>query len=142
MASTSPFRILVVDDDPAIGQLLTIKLKNSGFISESCGSGEEAVKLLANESFDAIISDLNMPGMSGLDLLAAARRLAPRTAFLMATGVNDVAVGVAAMKQGAADYILKPFQPKAVVASLERALKMKRMEAELEEYRQHLESMV
>jgi response regulator RpfG family c-di-GMP phosphodiesterase len=133
---------LLVDDDPAILELLTTKLKFSGYISQSCGSGEEALKLLSNQSFDAIISDLNMPGMSGLELLAAARQLVPHTAFLMATGVNDVAVGVAAMKQGAADYILKPFQMEAVVASLRRALEMKRMEAQLEEYRHHLESMV
>ena len=83
-----------------------------------------------------------MPGISGMELLAEARRRVPRTAFLMATGVGDVAVGVAAMKQGAADYILKPFQMEAVVVSLRRALEIKRMEAELEEYRHGLENMV
>jgi putative nucleotidyltransferase with HDIG domain len=94
------------------------------------------------EGFDAIISDLNMPGISGLQLLEATRRLVPHTAFLMATGVGDVAVGINAMKQGAADYILKPFQMEAVVVSLRRALETKRMEAELAEYRQNLENMV
>jgi putative nucleotidyltransferase with HDIG domain len=83
-----------------------------------------------------------MSGMSGLELLGAVRRMAPHTAFLMATGVSDVAVGVTAMKQGAADYLLKPFQMEAVMVSLRRALETKRMEAELEEYRQRLESMV
>ncbi len=142
MESVPPYRILVVDDDPAIRELLTTKLKFSGFMSQSCESGEAALELLLNEHFDAIISDLNMPGISGLQLLAKARRLAPRTAFLMATGVGDVAVGVAAMKQGAADYILKPFQMEGVIVSLRRALEMKRMEAELEEYRHRLESIV
>ena len=136
------FRVLVVDDDFAIRQLLATKLKLCGFSTTACGSGEEALKLLSNQSFDAIISDLNMPGISGLELLAEAHRQFPRTAFLMATGVGDVSVGVAAMKQGAADYILKPFQMEAVVASLRRALEMKRMEAELEEYRHRLEEMV
>jgi response regulator RpfG family c-di-GMP phosphodiesterase len=135
-------RILVVDDDVAIRQLLATKLKLCGFVTTACGSGEEALKLLSNQSFEAIISDLNMPGISGLELLAEAHRQYPRTAFLMATGVGDVSVGVAAMKQGAADYILKPFQMEAVVASLRRALEMKRMEAELEEYRHRLEEMV
>jgi response regulator RpfG family c-di-GMP phosphodiesterase len=142
MKSTSAYRILVVDDDPAICKLLTSKLKCSGFIPRSCGSGEAALRILSQESFDGIISDLNMPGISGLELLAEASRLVPRTAFLMATGVSDVAVGVAAMKQGAADYILKPFQLDAVVVSLQRAMDVKRMEAELEEYRSRLESMV
>jgi response regulator RpfG family c-di-GMP phosphodiesterase len=135
-------RILVVDDDLSIRQLLATKLKMSGFIVTSCGSGEEALKMLAKESFDAIISDLNMPGISGLELLEEAQRQYPRTAFLMATGVGDVSMGVAAMKQGASDYILKPFQMEAVMASLRRAVGMKRMEAELEEYRLRLEEMV
>jgi DNA-binding NtrC family response regulator len=142
MDSTVQFRILVVDDDSTICQLLTTKLKLSGFICQSCNTGEEAVQLLAQETFHAVISDLNMPGISGLELLAATRRTAPHTAFLMATGVSDVAVGVSAMKQGAADYLLKPFQLEAVVASLQRALEMKRMEGEIEEYRQRLEEMV
>ena len=142
MDSTPQSRILVVDDDPTICDLLTTKLNFSGFSARSCNSGEDALKLIAKEAFDAIISDLNMGGISGLELLEQTRRLAPRTAFLMATGVGDVAVGVKAMKQGAADYLLKPFQMDAVIVSLRRALEMKRMEAELEEYRQHLEKMV
>ena len=142
MDSAPRFRVLVVDDDPAICNLLSTKLRISGFDTHACTSGEGALNLLAKESFDAIISDLNMPGISGLELLAAAHRLVPGTAFLMATGVSDVAVGVGAMKQGASDYILKPFQMEAVVASLRRALEMKRMERELEEYRHQLESRV
>jgi putative nucleotidyltransferase with HDIG domain len=142
MNSGSPFRVLVVDDDPSICELLTAKLAFSGFVARYRTSAEAALQCLAKESFDAVISDLNMAGMSGLDLLAATRRLAPHTAFLMATGVSDVAVGVAAMKQGAVDYILKPFQMDAVVVSVRRALEVKRMEAELVEYRQRLESMV
>lgn len=142
MNSTPRYRILVVDDDSIICELLTTKLKFSGFTAQSCTNGEDALKALSKDSFDAIISDLNMPGISGLELLAATRRIAPHVAFLMATGVSDVAVGVGAMKQGAADYLLKPFQMEAVVVSLRRALEMKRMEAELAEYRQHLEHMV
>ena len=135
-------RILVVDDEPRICELLTAKLRMSGFIPRSCTSGEAALQLLSGGPFEAIISDLNMPGISGLELLAASRRIAPHTAFLMATGVSDVSVGVAAMKLGAEDYITKPFQMDAVIASLRRAIAVKRMEAELEEYRNQLESMV
>jgi putative nucleotidyltransferase with HDIG domain len=142
MSSAPQSRILVVDDDPTICELLTAKLRFSGFISHFCTSGEEALKLLSKKVYDAIISDLKMPGISGLDLLEATRRLAPHTAFLMATGENDVAVGVTAMKQGAADYLVKPFQLDAVMVSLRRALEAKRNEAELEGYRQSLESMV
>jgi response regulator RpfG family c-di-GMP phosphodiesterase len=142
MSSAPQSRILVVDDDPKICELLTAKLKRSGFISHSCTSGEEALKLLSNKAYDAVISDLKMPGISGLDLLEATRRLAPHTAFLMATAEDDVEVGVTAMKQGAADYLLKPFQLEAVIVRLRQALEIKRMEVELEGYRQSLESMV
>lgn len=134
--------ILIVDDEPMICKLMTIKLTASGFTCKSCTSGEDAIELLAEEPFDAVISDLNMPGVSGFDMLAATRRLRPRAAFMMATGVSDVAVGVAAMKQGAADFLLKPFQMDAVVVALQRALAIKRMEGELENYRKHLEEMV
>ncbi|HMD83272.1 MAG TPA: HD domain-containing phosphohydrolase [Terriglobia bacterium] len=142
MNSTPQSRVLVVDDDPRICDILMAKLTFSGFISEFCTSGEDALKLLSKEAYDAIISDLKMPGVSGLELLAATRRLAPHTAFLMATGENDVAVGVTAMKQGAADYLLKPFQLDAVMLSLRRALETKRLEAKVEEYRLGLEIMV
>jgi putative nucleotidyltransferase with HDIG domain len=142
MTSTPQARVLVVDDDAKICNLLTTKLNLCGFASRFCTNGEEALKLLSIEGFDAIISDLNMPGISGMQLLEAARRISPRTAFLMATGVGDVAVGVTAMKQGASDYILKPFQMEAVMLSLRRALEMKRMEAELTDYRENLENMV
>ena len=135
-------RVLVVDDDPAICHLLTTKLCASGFACESYTSGEEALQAISSDSFDAIISDLNMPGLSGMDLLEATRQRAAHTAFLMATGVSDVGVGVTAMKRGAADYLLKPFELEAVVLSLRRALEMKRLEAELAAYRQRLENMV
>jgi putative nucleotidyltransferase with HDIG domain len=140
--SGSQYCILVVDDDPIICTLLNAKLTLCGFDCQPCNSAREALDLLSKRSFDAIISDLNMPGMSGLELLEATRNLAPRPAFLMATGVNDVSVGVTAMKQGASDYLVKPFQMDAVVAALLRALEIKRMEAELQEYRERLEDMV
>jgi response regulator RpfG family c-di-GMP phosphodiesterase len=142
MRSTPQARVLVVDDDSKICNLLTTKLNLCGFASRFCTNGDDALKILSIEEFDAIISDLNMPGISGMQLLEAAHRICPRAAFLMATGVGDVAVGVTAMKQGASDYILKPFQMEAVMVSLRRALEMKRMEAEIEEYRQNLEIMV
>ncbi len=140
--SSQQVNVLIVDDDAAICKLLCIKLSREGFVCRSCERGDEAITLLRQEQFDAVISDLNMPGVTGFEVLEAARQMVPHAAFLMATGVNDLAVGVAAMKRGATDYLLKPFQLDAVVASLHRALEMKRMEAELENYRKRLEQMV
>jgi len=97
---------------------------------------------LQKEPFDAVISDLDMPGMGGMELLARVRREYPRMAFLVTTGVNDVDVGVHAMRCGADDYLVKPLQEGAVAASLERALHKRRLEQEVENYRLHLEEMV
>jgi putative nucleotidyltransferase with HDIG domain len=143
MSDNSPKpRVLVVDDDESICLLLNEKLLSDGFQSHFCTSGQAAIQLLSQNQFDAVISDLNMPGVNGFDLLEATRRHLPHAAFLMATGVNDISTGVAAMKQGAADYLLKPFRLDAVIASLERALGIKQLETELENYRKHLEEMV
>ncbi len=135
-------RILVVDDDPGISGLLSEKLSREGFACRCCSSGEEALVVLGQETFDMIISDLRMPGISGLALLEEARKKYSRSAFLMATGENDVRVGIAAMKQGAYDYLVKPFQLDGVVACVEQALERKRLELELENHRRHLEAMV
>ncbi len=135
-------RILVVDDDTSVCRLLTDRLNREGFDSRSCSSGREALELLERESFDAVISDLRMSGVSGLALLEEARRKYPRLTFLMATAENDIRVGIAAMRQGAADYLTKPLELNAVVASLNRALDVKRLELELQNYRERLEEMV
>jgi response regulator RpfG family c-di-GMP phosphodiesterase len=138
---TAP-RILVVDDDPVVSRLLGQSLSQKGFTCQVCSSGEEALARLAHEAFDVVISDLRMPGISGLELLERAHTKYPRTAFLMTTGEDDIRVGIAAMKKGAEDYLVKPFLLDGVLASVRRALEKKRLELELENYRHNLERMV
>jgi PAS domain S-box-containing protein len=135
-------RILVVDDEPPICALLIEGLTPEGFECRATSSGAEAIKLLECERFDALISDLRMPGVSGLALLETARTKYPWMSFLIATGVDNVRVGVDAMKQGADDYILKPFRLETVALAVDRALEKKRLELELEAYRERLEDMV
>lgn len=135
-------RVLVVDDEPSVRSLLVKKLSREGFACQSCSSGEEALSLLERADFDVLISDLGMPGISGLALLEESRRKYPRLAFLMITAEDNVNVSVQAMKQGAADYLVKPFQTQVVAGNVERALEKKRLELELENHRHHLEEMV
>ena len=142
VAKPNSGRVLVVDDEAAVCKLLAVKLRQSGFEADCSTSGKAALEQLAHNSYDAIISDLNMPEISGLELLEHVKKDRRHMAFLMATGVADVHIGVKAMQQGADDYQLKPFQLDAVIASLHRALEKKRLEKELEEYRLHLERMV
>jgi putative nucleotidyltransferase with HDIG domain len=135
-------RVLAVDDEPAAVKLLSIILAPPAFRCATACSAEEALVALQRQPFDAVISDLQMPGLSGMELLLEVRHKHPHMAFLVTTGVDDVDVGVKAMRSGADDYLLKPLRESAVVASLENALHKRRLEQEVESYRQHLEEMV
>ena len=140
--NNSKGRVLTVDDDPGINSLVKDKLTSSGYSCRCCGKGEEALQVLEREFFDIIITDMRMPGISGLQLIEQARPKYPRSAFLVITGVDDIHVGVDAMKRGADDYLVKPFRMDTLVASVERALSKKRLELEVEKYRESLERVV
>ena len=131
-----------MDDEPSVRKLLTTLLVQAGVSCSAAANPHQALTMLEKTSFEAIISDLRMGASSGFDLLREVRTHYPNIAFLMATGVDDVRVGVHAMKEGANDYLLKPFDIDVVLASLQRALERKHLEREVENYRQHLEEMV
>jgi response regulator RpfG family c-di-GMP phosphodiesterase len=135
-------RVLVVDDEPSVRKMLTTLLSQAGVPCSAAPNAREALTMLEKTNFQAVISDLRMGATSGLELLREVRAHFPQLAFLMATGVDDVRVGVQAMKLGADDYLLKPFDIDVVLASLQRALERKQLERELENYRRHLEEMV
>jgi response regulator RpfG family c-di-GMP phosphodiesterase len=135
-------RILIVDDEQGIRRLLSDVLGLEGFDCSDTSGGTEALELLETQPFDAVISDLRMPGTSGLELLEAVHEKLPQVAFLMATAVDDVRVGIQAMKAGADDYLVKPFQLDGVLTALDRSIQRKRLEREVENYRQRLEDMV
>jgi response regulator RpfG family c-di-GMP phosphodiesterase len=135
-------RVLIVDDEPSVRTVLATLLLQAGLSCSAAANPQEALTMLEKTSFEAVISDLRMGATSGLQLLREMRARFPNVAFLMATGVDDVRVGVQAMKQGADDYLLKPFDIDVVLASLQRALRRKQLECEVENYRRHLEEMV
>ena len=135
-------RLLIVDDDEPMRKLIGTVLADAGIESIAAASGHEALRVLAGQRFDAIISDLAMPGMSGMQLLEKVRRLYPRTAFLMLSGAGDIRASVQAMREGADDYIVKPFHADAVMAAVERALRKRSLEQQVENYRVHLEEIV
>ena len=135
-------RVLAVDDEPAARKLLSLILCPPAFRCTTASNGEEALVALQREHFDAVISDLQMPGISGMEVLTEVRRLYPHMTFLVTTGVDDVDVGVRAMLYGADDYLVKPLFESAVLASLESALHKRQLEQQVEDYRQHLEEMV
>jgi response regulator RpfG family c-di-GMP phosphodiesterase len=135
-------RLLIVDDEAECRKVLVVMLAQAGMSCTAATNGAEALSILQREPVDAVIADLIMPGVSGLELLAQVRRFYPQQVFLIATGVDDVRVGMQAMRQGADDYLVKPLEADMVVASLERAFHKRRLEEAVENYRQHLEEMV
>jgi response regulator RpfG family c-di-GMP phosphodiesterase len=142
LANRTETRLLIVDDEIAHQRVLAAMLEQNGIACKAVSSAQEALDLLRREPMDALVADLNMPRVSGMELLAEIRMRYPQLVFLMATGIEDVRVGVRAMRQGADDYLIKPLQMDAVMMSLERAFYKKSIELELENYRQSLEAMV
>ena len=135
-------RVLAIDDESSARKLLSLILGPPAFDCATASDGEEAIEILRHARFDVIISDLHMPGISGMELLAQVRRRYPRMAFLVTTGVDDVEVGVQAMRSGADDYLVKPLREDVVLISLESALHKRKLEQQVENYRQHLEEMI
>ena len=144
-AISSPYAtwdVLIVDDENSYRAALAVMLREVGIPCMTAASGDEALQVLQERKVNAVIADLQMPGMSGLELLAKVHVQHPNVVFLMATGADDVRIGVEAMKRGAEDYLVKPLDLDAVVAALERALERKRLHLELEDYRRRLEEIV
>ena len=121
-------RILVADDEPTIREVLTDFLELEGYDVVAVSDGEKALSRLERERWDALLIDLKMPGMSGLDVLRAMKGGGPLV--LMMTGFGTVETAIKAMKAGAYDYILKPFKVQDVIRLLERGLEQRKLERE------------
>jgi response regulator RpfG family c-di-GMP phosphodiesterase len=139
--TTVAARVLIVDDEVSARRVLATMLTPFAECV-TVASADEALRILETGQTDAVISDLRMPGTSGIQLLVAVRKLYPHLAFLIATGLDETRVGVQAMQQGADDYLVKPFDVDTVVFGLDRALQRKKLEKEVANYRLHLEEMV
>ena len=112
-------RILLVDDDPGVREAMSAFLARAGYDVSVAECGETALARAAAGPCDAVVSDLKMPGMTGIELLEALRRQGSAVPFVLLTAYGTVQTAVAAMKSGAADFLLKPFLP----AQLERILR-------------------
>ncbi|MGH0036522.1 MAG: response regulator [Myxococcota bacterium] len=123
-------RILAVDDQRYFRELIEGLLTGEGYTVRTASSGEEALHVLEREDFDVIITDLVMPGIDGSQLVAAVKERNPDQDMVMVTGVVDVKTAVDAMKQGATDYILKPFDRNTLTRSLDTILQRRRLHEE------------
>jgi response regulator RpfG family c-di-GMP phosphodiesterase len=135
-------RILVVDHDPAVRTLITARLFLEGHNCVESEDAERAQALFTSEPFDLILSSLQLPGKSGLELLKHVHECSPHVPFVICASEEDVRRAVECMKLGAADYLLKPVQLDLLVNSIQQALESGRTKAELEGYQSGLEETV
>ncbi|RJP22674.1 MAG: sigma-54-dependent Fis family transcriptional regulator [Deltaproteobacteria bacterium] len=134
--------ILVVDDEPAMRLLLSSVLKEEGHDVTAAASGEEALQLIAKRHYQLVLTDLKMPGISGLDLLEQVKRDDPGTAVIILTAFGTVEGAVEAMRMGAVHYLLKPLSnPEELRLSVRRVLEEQRVTDEATTLRQATEAV-
>jgi diguanylate cyclase (GGDEF)-like protein len=126
----SKARVLAVDDQRYFRELIEGLLTDEGYAVQTASSGEEALHILEREDFEIVVTDLVMPGIDGGQLVERIKERIPDQEIVMVTGVVDVKTAVEAMKQGATDYILKPFDRKILTRSLEKILQRRRLRDE------------
>jgi len=127
--------VLVVEDEEIVRDLLVTVLTGEGYGVEAVDSGEKALKALESELYDVVLLDLNLPGMYGMNVLAAAPALQTDAAFIVMTAFGTVDTAVEAMKLGAFDYINKPFRPEELLLIVERALRETELRREVAQLR-------
>jgi two-component system response regulator AtoC len=122
--------VLVVDDEASMRHVLTLLLEERGISARACASGEDALAELEARPYDAVVTDVRMPRMSGIELLRRAREFAPGTAFVVMSAYGSEELALEAMREGAADYVSKPFQPEELVLKLRMAEERSRFSRE------------
>ena len=131
MIKTNKVRILVVDDEQSVRNVLTQVLTEDGFEVTAAASGEEALKLLQKRAFALVITDIVMPGISGIDLLRKIKKRFPATEVIIITSQASLDTAVEALRSGAYDYLFKPFEDLSLIsACARRAIETVRLTAE------------
>jgi putative two-component system response regulator len=135
-------RILIVDDQEMIRAILARRLTQEGYACTSTCSGREALSYFHQNTVSLILSDIKMPEMDGMELLKSVKALQPNLMVIIMTAFPDLDIAIEAMRQGAYDFIIKPFNLDLVVLSIKKALEKRRLEEEIEVYHNHLERLV
>jgi PAS domain S-box-containing protein len=131
----SDARVLIVDDDPALLEALpeTLRLRMPGVAIDTSSSAADALAQIESTDYDTIVTDIKMPGMDGLALLSEIKSRRPKTPTLLITGHGEHDLAVQALRGGAYDFVAKPIDRDYFVASLERAIDMRRLDRQVEE---------
>lgn len=135
-------RILIVDDEEVICNVLERRLTKEGYPCATAHNGKEALSWFYKNSFSLIISDIKMPEMTGIELLQKVKAIDPKMKIIMVTAYPEIDLAVDAMRLGAYDFIIKPADLDLIVMSVKKALESKRLEEEVEAYHNRLEELV
>lgn len=139
---TRPGPILVVDDEEEVREALRAALEQGGYDVAVACDAQTALDLMADRTFPVVVTDVQMPGLSGLDFLSEIRARFPETLGVVITGYASTETAVEALKRGAYDFIQKPFRIAQMEATLDRALEHARTRAQLGDYHHRLEELV
>ena len=137
-----PVTLLIVDDETGIRNILRRKLSQQGYQCKEAATAGKALDVLAASPIDLVILDIRLPDKSGIELLPEIKSAYPDMAVVMATVVSTVDVATQCLKQGADDYICKPFKLEEVVLSVQRALEKRSIRLKIKEYQQYLEEKI
>jgi DNA-binding NtrC family response regulator len=135
-------QVLIVDDEEAIREVVSTLLETQGYACSAVANGREAVEHLKANSLDLVLSDMLMPEMDGLQLLSWLHSHDPEIPMIMVTAMHDVSTALEAIRRGAYDYILKPFEKDQLFLSVRRALEHRRLLLENRHYQRNLEQLV
>jgi putative nucleotidyltransferase with HDIG domain len=141
MPTTASPRILIVDDEVEITEILA-DLLSDDYKCLKAASAEQALDVLGQNQFQLVISDITMPGMSGLDMIPHVKQLSPDTVVVMISGMQTVESAIGALRLGAFDYLMKPFDLRQVEAVVKRALEHHDLVVAKQRYENHLEELV
>src|SRR4029450_6546549 len=134
-------RILIVDDEREITEILA-DLLSLEYDCTVAGSAEEALVWHRDRAYELVISDITMPGMSGLEMLPQLKSMSPNTVVVMISGMQTVESAIGALRLGAFDYLMKPFDLRQVEAVVKRALEHSELITAKQRYEDHLEELV
>ncbi|HIE16750.1 MAG TPA: response regulator [Dehalococcoidia bacterium] len=139
---TSKAKVLIVDDEATVREVLTRKLTGHGYHCTTAFDGNDALKKLKNNQIDLVLLDISMPQKSGVEVLKEIRDKWIDTAVIMVTAIADVETAINAMKLGAYDYVIKPIDLDVLLISIDRALEKRRLLLENRAYQLYLEQKV
>src|SRR5579863_714362 len=138
MSPPAPARLLIVDDEAAVMTALCKTLEMENYATSGFTSAHEALKHLATEPFELLLTDLMMPEMNGIDLLRAAQAINQDLAGVVMTGHSTIDTAVQALQSGALDYVLKPFRLENLLPALTRALAVRNLQVENKQLQRRL----